>query len=65
MQERIRVNQTLTLHQRLTNFAECANKLASRLPIGPEKDAALQRARQADNAVAINDWISPQGAKAR
>jgi hypothetical protein len=64
MQQRLRIKHISTLQQRLAMFAEHAKEQASSLPNGPEKDAALQRARQADNAAQMNDWISIPGSRA-
>ena len=61
MQHRRRVKQTSSLKDRLTSFAKEAREKASRLPPGAEKEAMLKKARQANTAVHLEDWINSQG----
>ena len=57
MQKRRRVKQTTSLQERLTQFAQEARERAARLPAGPERDGLLKRARQAETAAHIDDWV--------
>jgi hypothetical protein len=57
---RRRFKQTQTLEQRLAVFAQDARLQADRLEPGPEKDALLQKAREADTASHLSDWVGPQ-----
>jgi hypothetical protein len=61
MQHRRRVKQTSSLKDRLTSFAKEAREKASRLPPGAEKEAMLKKARQANTAAHLEDWINSQG----
>jgi len=36
---------------------------AARLPYGPERDALLRKARQADTASRLDDWSNSAGLK--
>ena len=47
-----------SFEERLSAFAEDVRKKASLLPPGPERDAALQKIRQAETASRLNDWAS-------
>jgi hypothetical protein len=59
--ERRRFKQFLTLEDRLSVWASTIRKQASTLPAGPERDALLKKARQADTAAHINDWANSPG----
>jgi hypothetical protein len=59
--QRRRFKQTTSLKDRLASFAEEIRKKASELRPGPERDALLKRARQADTASHINDWANSPG----
>jgi hypothetical protein len=48
--ERRRVKQTVSLRDRLALFAQEIREKASQLRPGPEQDALLKKARQADIA---------------
>ena len=61
MQRRRRFKQTSSLKDRLATFAEELKARASRLRPGPERDALLKRARQADTASHIDEWASSPG----
>lgn len=58
MSTRRRVKQVLSLHERLVSFARDARDRASLLPPGAEQDALLEKARQADAAVRLNNWAN-------
>jgi hypothetical protein len=61
MQRRRRFNQTTSLRDRLAAFAEEVREKASSLKPGPERDALLQRASQADTAARLDEWVSSPG----
>jgi len=58
MQRRRRFKQTETLHDRLSRFSRDMRENANSLPPGPEKNDLLKRARTADAATHIEEWIS-------
>jgi hypothetical protein len=62
MQER-RPRQFLSLKDRLALYAEEVRKKAARLPPGIERDALLEKARQADEASALKGRTSVRGAR--
>jgi hypothetical protein len=53
--------QTASFDQRLKEEAERNRAQATGLPPGPERDALLRKARQADTAAHINEWVSSAG----
>jgi hypothetical protein len=59
--KRRRFKQTTSLKDRLASFAEELKAKASQLRPGPEQDALLKRARQADTASHIDDWANSPG----
>ena len=59
--QRRRIKQTVSLKDRLASFAEELKAKASQLRPGPEQDALLKRARQADIASHIDEWASSPG----
>ena len=61
MIRRRRVKQTQTLRERLSVFARDIRAQASSLPAGQERDDLLKRARQADTASHIEEWINSAG----
>jgi hypothetical protein len=58
---RQRVKQVHSLQDRLTSFAQDAREKASLLPPGAEKDAMLEKARQAEAALRFDDWANSSG----
>lgn len=56
--KRNRTKHTQTFEDRLTNEAARLREKASLLPAGMERDLLLRKARQADTASHINDWLS-------
>jgi hypothetical protein len=60
MQRRRRYKQTNSLKDRLASFANEARERASRLRPGPERDALLKKANQADTASHIDEWASSE-----
>ncbi|MHC4046013.1 hypothetical protein [Bradyrhizobium sp. 23AC] len=61
MSKRRRFKQQLTLQDRLSAWVKQVEEQASRLPPGPERDALLKKARQADVANHLHDWVIPPG----
>ena len=61
MQDRRRLKQTLSLNDRLRLFSDQLRTKAAELRPGPEKDALLRRARQADTASHLDDWVNSSG----
>jgi hypothetical protein len=59
--QRRRFKQTVSLKDRLASFAEEIREKASQLRPGPERDALLKRARQADTASYIDEWANSPG----
>ena len=55
------LQQTDSLKHRLASFATDARKKASLLPPGPEKEQMLRKARQADTAAHLDDWVNSSG----
>ena len=58
---RRRFKQFLSLQDRLSAWAEQVRVQAAGLPPGPERDALLKKARQADTAAHSDDWANPTG----
>ena len=61
MFKRRRYKQQLTLQDRLSAWVKQVQQQALRLPPGPDRDALLKKARQADVANHLQDWAkSPE-----
>jgi hypothetical protein len=58
---RRRSKQLLTLQDRLSAWAISVRSQASKLPPGPERDALLKKASQADAASHLSDWVNSPG----
>jgi hypothetical protein len=61
MQMRRHVKQETSLRDRLSAFAAAMREKAADLAPGLERDELLSRARQADTAQHMGDWVSPPG----
>jgi hypothetical protein len=61
MQKRRRFKQTESLQDRLRIFADDVRARAAALPPGAERDALLKKARQADTASHLNEWVNSTG----
>lgn len=61
MKTRRRIRQVTSLKERLTIWAESVRAEAARLTAGPQREALLQRASQADTAAHIDDWVNSTG----
>jgi hypothetical protein len=58
MLRRRRSRQSETLQSRLMNFAKEAREKESSLPPGPAQDDMPRKARQADTASHVDDWVN-------
>jgi len=61
MQRRRRFKQNISLQDRLTAWANEVRERAKALPPGPERDALLKRAGQADVACHLDEWANSPG----
>jgi hypothetical protein len=61
--QRRRFQNTLTFPDRLAKEAKRLREEAETKSPGPERDALLRKARQADTAAHIDQWISSPGLK--
>ena len=61
MKTRRRIRHVTSLKARLNAWAENVRAEAAKLKPGPERDALLQRASQADTAAHIEDWVNSRG----
>jgi hypothetical protein len=64
MQRRNRIPQTISFKDRLTAFAKEIRDKAEAARPGPERDALLKKARQADTAAHLDDWTNSPGLQA-
>ncbi|WP_426527910.1 hypothetical protein [Bradyrhizobium sp. McL0615] len=58
---RHRFIQTKSLRERLLEEAQTLREQARLLPFGPVRDAALKKARQAEAAAHMDDWLASPG----
>jgi hypothetical protein len=61
---RRRFNQNVPLDQRLTQEAQRLRKEAQSTPHGIERERLIRRARQAETAVHMHEWLSSPGQQA-
>jgi len=61
MSERRRFKQITSLNDRPASIAKEAREKALQLRPGPERDALLKQARQADAASHLDDWVNSPG----
>lgn len=59
--QRPRLRQTETLEQRLARVAKRLRDQARLLPPGLEREVALKKARQAETAAHLTDWLRSPG----
>jgi hypothetical protein len=59
--QRRRFKNTLTFPDRLKTFADELKAKAAELRPGPERDALLKKARQADTAAHLEEWANSPG----
>jgi predicted trehalose synthase len=61
MQTRRRFKQTESLEQRLTEEAAKLRKEAQGTPPGVERERLIKRARQAETASHLSEWLTSPG----
>ena len=61
MQRRRRFKQTSSLEARLADEAKRLREEAKSLPPGAERDDLIRKARQAETASRMNEWLSSSG----
>jgi hypothetical protein len=61
MKQPRRFPPNISLKDRLASFAKEAREKAFHLKPGPEQDALLKKARQADTAAHLDDWANSPG----
>jgi hypothetical protein len=59
--QRRRFKRTSSLEEGLAEQAKQLREQAKMLPPGPVRDAVEQRARQAETAVQVNEWLTSPG----
>ena len=59
--KRRRFRQETSLEERLARHAQESRERAGQLPPGKEREFLLKRARQADAATRINEWVNSPG----
>jgi hypothetical protein len=59
--KRHRFKQDRTLGERLIKEAKLARERAEQLPPGKEKEALLEKAREADVTARIDEWLNSPG----
>ena len=59
--QRRRFKHTISFEERLAQEAERAKAQAKTLPDGTQRDLLLKKARQAEAAAHINEWLSSPG----
>lgn len=58
---RRRINHTSSLEDRLADQAQRFREQANTLPPGKERDALIRKARQAETASHISEWVASPG----
>lgn len=61
--QRRRVKHTVPFEERLAREARSMKERARCLPPGKEREVLLRRARQAETAAHINEWLASPGLK--
>lgn len=61
IKRRNRTKHTKTFEQRLAEEASRFKEAAAKLPPGTQRELYLRRARQADTAAHINEWLTSPG----
>lgn len=64
MVQRRRFKQLLSLSERLEQEARRLRARAEKLPHGPEREQILRKARQAETATHVDEWLSSPGLQA-
>jgi hypothetical protein len=63
MKQRRRIKQTVSLQERLASWVRDIRERAAAMPPGPERDALLRKAGQAETACHLDEWINSSGLK--
>ncbi|MBR0728641.1 hypothetical protein JQ582_42440 [Bradyrhizobium japonicum] len=61
MKHRRRFKQTQSLEERLAAEAERLSEQAKKLPLGPERETLIRRARQAETGSHLSEWLRSTG----
>lgn len=61
MQQRRRLKHSFTFQERLAQEAARAKLEADTLPTGAQRDLMLKKARQAETALQMTQWLSSPG----
>ena len=61
--QRRRFKNILTFPERLDQEAKQLRTEAEKMPHGAERDELLRKARRAETALHVNDWLSSPGLK--
>jgi hypothetical protein len=61
MTTRRRFKQITSLKERLIQEAESLRRLAQQMPPGVRRDELLRKARQAETAAKVDDWLASPG----
>jgi hypothetical protein len=61
MEQRRRFRQLVSLHERLDQEAARLRYEAKKLPHGAERQILIRKARQAETATHIDEWLSSPG----
>jgi hypothetical protein len=59
--ERRRIRHEISFEERLANEARQLRERAETLPSGAEREELLRKARQAETASHMNEWLSSSG----
>jgi hypothetical protein len=59
--QRRRFQNVLSFPERMSQEAERLRTEADKLPHGSERDSLLRKARQAETACHVNEWLSSPG----
>jgi hypothetical protein len=63
-QSRRRIKHENSFEERLREQAQSFREQANRLPHGEERDTLIRRARQAETASHLHEWITSPGLRA-
>lgn len=61
MQQRRRIKQTISLEERLAEEAKRLREAAQLLPPGAVREAALQKANEAEVSARLSQWLRSPG----
>jgi hypothetical protein len=63
MQKRRHFTHTVALRERLVEQARLLREKAKMLPLGPEREHLIRKARQDETAADIDAWLNSSGLK--